>query len=169
MTRKETIIEPTFGRFTLDLRALAQYRDLLWLLIQREVTAKFRQTLLGPMWFLLQPCCTAAMYWFAFYRVASVSLGQIPPTLFYFSSVALWTYFSQTSSGVAEALNHHAHLMTKVHFPRLIVPISIVIWRLIPLCLQLTVFAGLYSCGDSSDGRKPFSRRHGSGSRYRAS
>jgi len=84
------------------------------------------------------------MYWFAFYRVASVSVGHIPPMLFYFSSVALWTYFSQTCAGVSEALNHHAHLMTKVHFPRLIVPISIVTWRLIPLALQFAVFALFY-------------------------
>jgi lipopolysaccharide transport system permease protein len=141
---EETIIEPSHGRFTLDLRGLVQYRDLLVLLVQRELSSKFRQTLLGPLWFVAQPCLTAAVYWFAFYRVATLPTGGIPSVLFFLSSVTLWTYFSQSCSGVAEALNHHAHLMTKVHFPRLIVPLSIVTWRLFPLLLQLFTLGIVY-------------------------
>lgn len=141
--KTETVIEPTTGFAKFNFAELAAHRDLLVLLVKKELSAKFRQTLLGPLWFLLQPVLLTLVYLLLLDRIAMVPYGQVPAHLFLLLSVPLWNYFAQSLSAVAEGLNTHVALLNKVHFPRLVIPLTALIWRLVPLSLQLLLFLGV--------------------------
>ncbi len=140
MKNTETVIESSEGEFHFDWRELYGHRDLLILLVRKELSAKFRQTLLGPLWFLLQPVLLTLVYLLLFDRIALVPYGAAPAHLFLLLSVPLWNYFAQSLSAVAEGLTSHVALMNKVHFPRLVIPLTAVVWRIVPLGLQLSLF-----------------------------
>ena len=128
--------------FHWNLRELWRYRDLLLLLVKRDYKASFRQTVLGPIWFFIQPIFTTFVYTFVFNRVAQIGTEGQPPILFYLSGIILWNYFSSCLLGTSNAFVSNANIFGKVYFPRLIIPISIVVSNLMKFSVQLTFFIG---------------------------
>jgi lipopolysaccharide transport system permease protein len=141
--RTETVIAPTSGWRFLNTRELWAYRDLLWLMVWRDLASRYKQTVLGPLWFIVQPLVTTMVY-LVFNKVARIDLGAMPPTLFYLGGLLAWNYFAQTFQSTSVTLVNNAGLFGKVYFPRLIVPLSAVISNLLALAIQLATFTGFY-------------------------
>jgi lipopolysaccharide transport system permease protein len=131
-----TIIKPRCGFISLDLRELFHYRDLIGLFVKRDIATVYKQTVLGPLWFVLQPIATTIIYTFVFGNLAGLSTDGIPRTLFYFGGTMLWHYFQITLMNVSDTFVHNAGLFGKVYFPRLTVPISKVMSNMIALGVQ---------------------------------
>jgi lipopolysaccharide transport system permease protein len=138
----EIRIAPSSGWLRIDWRELWEYRDLLWLLIQRDVTSRYKQTLLGPLWFVAQPVLTAIVFAIVFGRIAGIPTDGIPGPLFYLCGLLGWTYFSQNVSNAGASFVNNAHLFGKVYFPRLIVPIATICSNLVAFAIQLAPFLG---------------------------
>jgi len=143
-TGYEIIIEPSTGWLRVNWRELWDYRDLLFLLVRRDFLAKYKQTLLGPLWFILQPLLSAVVMSIAFHKVAGISTGRVPSLLFNLCALLPWAYFSQNVTTGAATFTANAHLFGKVYFPRLLVPISTVVSNLLALALQVFVFIFFY-------------------------
>jgi lipopolysaccharide transport system permease protein len=140
-TEVEIVVEPTRGfRFT-PWRELYAYRDLLWLMVWRDIVARYKQTVLGPLWFIVQPILTTVVFTIVFDRMAGIKTAGVPPTLFYLCGLLPWGYFAQTFQSTSASLVQNASLFGKVYFPRLIVPLSAVISNLAAFFLQLASFA----------------------------
>jgi len=118
------------------------YRDLLLLLVRRDFVALYKQTILGPLWFLIQPVLTTLMFTFVFGRIANISTDGLPHMLFYLAGVTCWAYFAETLTKTSETFTTNANLFGKVYFPRVIVPLSIVISNLIKFAVQFLMFLG---------------------------
>ena len=136
----EVVIEPSHGWFSLDWREFWEYRDLLVLLIQRDVTSRYKQTLLGPLWFVLQPVLTAFVFAIVFGRVAGIPTDGIPGPLFYLCGLLGWTYFAQNITNAGASFVNNAQLFGKVYFPRLIVPLAVILSNLVAFAIQLVPF-----------------------------
>jgi lipopolysaccharide transport system permease protein len=131
------IIKPKVGLFDFKFYELLQYRDLLWTLVKRDFVAFYKQTILGPFWFFIQPIFTVALYVFLFGSVANISTGDIPMPLFYLSGIMAWTYFSEIMMKTSNVFRDNAGIFSKVYFPRLIIPISIILSNGIKLFIHL--------------------------------
>lgn len=142
---QKIIIEPHKSWFYADWKELLHYRDLLFLLVQRDFIAKYKQTILGPLWFILQPLLTTAVLVVVFGKAIRMPTDGVPPVLFYLCGLVCWTYFAQCLAGVSTSLTGNAHLFSKVYFPRIIVPLSIVFSNLISFALQFATFLGFYA------------------------
>jgi lipopolysaccharide transport system permease protein len=140
--RPEIIIEPPRGWLKLDLKELWEYRDLLFILVRRDWLARYQQTLLGPLWHLLQPVLTAGIFVLFFSRIAGISTDGVPPPLFYFSGLLAWNYFSQSIIVASGTFQNNQHLFSKVWFPRIVVPVAAITSNLASFALQLIPFAG---------------------------
>jgi lipopolysaccharide transport system permease protein len=136
----EIIIRPTRGWLSLDLASVWRYRDLLLLLVHREFASKYKQTVLGPLWFVLQPLLMTAVFAIVFGTVAQIPTDGVPPFLFYLTGLLGWTYFAQTFQTTSSTLVTNAGLFGKVYFPRLVVPISAVISNLLAFAIQLATW-----------------------------
>ena len=139
-----TIIKPKSRFFSLNLRELFHYRDLIWLFIKRDIATVYKQTVLGPLWFVIQPIATTIIYTFVFGNLAKLSTDGIPRTLFYFGGTMLWNYFQNTLINVSDTFVHNASLFGKVYFPRLTVPISKVLSNMIALSVQAATLSIFY-------------------------
>lgn len=128
------------GLFDLKLKEVWKYRDLVSLLVKRDFVTSFKQTILGPIWFFISPMLTSAMYIIIFTVIARISTDGIPPILFYLSGITLWNYFSTAFSMTSNVFNSNANVFGKVYFPRLVMPISIIISRLMQFGVQMTLF-----------------------------
>src|SRR4051812_12976179 len=137
----ELVIEPSQGWLAVRWRELWEYRDLLYLLVQRDFLAKYKQTVLGPLWFILQPLLTTAMFVLIFGRVAKLPTDELPPPLFYLCGLVIWNYFSQTVSSGSATFATNSHIFGKVYFPRLIVPAATVVSNLAAFALQFLPLA----------------------------
>lgn len=137
----EIIIEPSQGWLKVKWDELWEYRDLVVVLVQRDFISRYKQTALGPLWHILQPLIMALVYALIFGRIAGISTDGIPQPLFYLCSLLLWNYFSQNITTGGATFINNAHIFGKVYFPRLVVPISIVIANLIAFALQVIPFA----------------------------
>jgi lipopolysaccharide transport system permease protein len=144
MDKYEIVIKPTTGFLRLDLKAVWQYRDLLGLLVHRDFVSKYKQTVLGPVWFVLQPLLTTLVFTLIFSGVAKIPTDGLPPALFYMCGLLGWSYFAQTFTSTSATLVVNAGLFGKVYFPRLVVPLSAVIANMMAFCLQLATFLGFY-------------------------
>lgn len=140
----EIIIESHKGWFYFDWHGMLHYRDLLFLLVRRDFLAKYKQTILGPAWFILQPLLTTLVFTVIFGRIAKVPTDGVPPMLFYLCGLLPWSYFAQCLAGVSASLVVNANLFSKVYFPRLIVPLSIVMSNFFSFLLQLATFLAFY-------------------------
>ncbi|MES2695362.1 MAG: ABC transporter permease [Verrucomicrobiota bacterium] len=139
-----TVIRSNSSWLNLEWRSLVAYRDLLWLLVQRDFTSKYKQTILGPIWFFLNPLITTAVFTLVFARVIGVSTDGVPPMLFYLCGMLGWTYFSNVLTATSNALVGNAGLFSKVYFPRLIPPLAVTLSNLLSLGIQLITFVGFY-------------------------
>lgn len=140
----EIVIAPNRGWMRIDWRALWEYRDLLILLVRREFLSKYKQTILGPAWFVISPLLTTIIFTIIFGKVAQIPTDGIPPILFYLCGLLGWNYFSQAVTGSSATFQAHSALFSKVYFPRLTVPLSVVIATLCAFGLQLVTFFGFY-------------------------
>jgi lipopolysaccharide transport system permease protein len=133
-------IKPKSGLFELNLKELWHYRDLLILLVRRDFVSFYKQTILGPLWFLMQPILTTAMFLFLFTRIAKMPSDGAPPVLFILAGVICWSYFSESLTKTSDTFIANANIFGKVYFPRLIIPMSIVLSNMIRLGIQLILF-----------------------------
>lgn len=138
----EIVIQPSRGLFTVDWREFWEYRDLLQILVQRDITSRYKQTMLGPLWFIVEPILMAVVFAIVFGRVAGISTDGIPGPLFYLCGLLGWNYFSQNVSTAGASFVNNAHLFTKVYFPRLVVPVATVVSNLVVFAVQLIPFVG---------------------------
>jgi len=140
----EIVIEPNRRWFRLPWRELIEYRDLLFVMVSRDFTARYKQTVLGPLWFLLQPLVTTFVFTLVFNRLARLPTDGVPPMLFYLCGNIAWGYFSGCFGQTATTFTSNAALFGKVYFPRLVVPISKTVSALFNVGLQLVTFAALW-------------------------
>ncbi len=126
--------------FDLRLRDIWQFRDLLMLFVHRDFVAYYKQTILGPLWFFIQPLLTTLVFTVIFGRIAKIPTDGLPPVLFYLAGVTSWNYFADCFKKTSNSFTQNAHIFGKVYFPRVIVPLSIVITNLISFGIQLLLF-----------------------------
>ncbi len=140
----DLIITPQRGLFELHLSEIWKYRDLLYLFIKRDFTTFYKQTILGPLWFIIQPFISTIIFSFIFNRVAKIPTEEIPPYLFYLSGIIAWNYFSECLTTTSNTFTSNVNIFGKVYFPRIIMPLSKVISGLIKFFIQFVLFLGLY-------------------------
>jgi lipopolysaccharide transport system permease protein len=139
------IIKPKRGWLDVNLKEIWRYRDLILLFVRRDFVSTYKQTILGPLWLIIQPFFTTLIYYFVFSRIANISTEGIDPILFYLSGITLWNYFSDCFNKTSTTFIANASIFGKVYFPRLTAPISIVISNLIKLGIQFLLFAFIYT------------------------
>ena len=148
MINKETnwteIISPVNSYWNLKLGELFRYKDLIFLFVKRDFSAVYKQTILGPLWLFIQPIFTTLIFFFVFTKIAKIPTSGIDPILFYLAGITLWNYFSDCFVKTSNTFVANATIYGKVYFPRLVIPISIVISNLIKLGVQLMVFAAVF-------------------------
>ena len=137
--RKTEVITPKRGIFDVRLHELWGYRDLILLFVRRDFVAQYKQTILGPLWFIIQPVLTAFMFYVVFGMIASIPTQGVHQFLFYFTGLTIWGYFSECFTKTSGTFIANANLFGKVYFPRLTVPLSIVISGLFKLLIQLVI------------------------------
>lgn len=135
-----TVISAKSKWFDLNLRELWQYRDLIGIFVWRDFVSVYKQTVLGPLWFLLQPLLTTIVFTVIFGSVARLPTDGLPPFLFYLSGVVPWRYFADCLNNTSNTIISNAHIFGKVYFPRLAVPVSVVISNLISFGIQFLLF-----------------------------
>lgn len=131
-----TVIVPKTGWFDLKLKEVLAYRDLIFLFVKRNFVSKYKQTVLGPAWAIIQPLLTTVVFTLVFGNIAGLAPGGVPSFIFYLSGTILWTYFSSCLSRTANTFVANSGTMGKVYFPRLVMPISTVLSELISLVIQ---------------------------------
>ena len=134
------VIVPKRSFLQIDLKEIWRYRDLISLFIRRDFVANYKQTVLGPIWFFIQPLLTTLIFVVIFFRVAGLSTDGVPPILFYLAGLALWNYFSDCFTKTADTFKANEQIFGKVYFPRLVVPISIVLSNLVKFGIQFLLF-----------------------------
>lgn len=133
-------ITPRNDLFSLGLKDVWHYRDLLVLLVRRDFVSFYKQTVLGPLWFFVQPIITILIYNLVFNNLANIGTDAIPGPIFYLSGIILWNYFSDCLTKTSTVFRDNAALLGKVYFPRLIMPLSIVLSNLIRFMVQFILF-----------------------------
>ena len=133
----DLIIEPRNNYWNFNFKEVWKYRDLLFLMVKRDFIAFYKQTVLGPLWFFIQPLFTTITFTFIFGRLAGISTDGLPQPLFYMVGVTVWSYFSESLTKTSTVFRDNANIFGKVYFPRLIIPLSIVISSLIKFGVQL--------------------------------
>lgn len=140
-----TVIKPKERLLQVDFGELWRYRDLCMLFVKRNITTQFKQTILGPLWYLIQPTMTVVMYMVVFGGIAKIPTDGLPQPLFYLSGICLWQYFNDCLGKTSSTFTANAGIFGKVYFPRLVVPISSVISNLLRFGIQLGLFLIVYA------------------------
>ena len=133
-------IEGKASLLDLKVKEVWDYRDLLWLLVRRDFVAFYKQTILGPAWFFIQPLMTTIIFTFVFGRLGGFKTDGIPQPLFYMAGVTTWNYFADCLTKTSTVFKDNAHIFGKVYFPRLIMPLSIVVSNLVKFGTQMLLF-----------------------------
>ncbi|MBK8368404.1 MAG: ABC transporter permease [Bacteroidetes bacterium] len=136
----DLVIKPCNKWYDIDLVAIWRYRDLLMLLVRRDFVAVYKQTILGPLWLFIQPIFSALTFAFIFGRLARISTDGNPPILFYMAGITLWTYFADCLNRTSNTFVSNAGVFGKVYFPRLIIPLSVLVSNLVKLGIQILIF-----------------------------
>lgn len=139
-----TEIKPQNKWYDIDFKAIWQYRDLLMLFVRRDFVAVYKQTILGPVWFFIQPVLTMLTFTFIFGNVAKLPTDGIPPAIFYLSGLTFWNYFASCLTATSNTFVSNAGIFGKVYFPRLITPLSVVLSNLIKFAVQFLLFLGFF-------------------------
>ena len=140
----EHVITPRRGLLDIDIRGLWHYRDLYVMYIKRDIVTQYKQTILGPLWYVIQPLLTTVMYMFVFGGLAGISTDGAPQPLFYMAGIVLWGYFSTCFTGCSNVFTANAGVFGKVYFPRLVVPLSLITSSLLKSLIQLVMFIAIY-------------------------
>lgn len=148
-----TVIRPRKGWFDIDFKGLVRYRDLIWLMVKRNFTVLYKQTILGPAWVVIQPLLTTLVFTVVFGNLAGLPTDGVPKFLFYMAGNIMWQYFSQCLTRTAETFTKNSRLFGKVYFPRLVMPFSTVLTQMINFAVQFVLFivmVVIYACRPGS-------------------
>ena len=137
-------IKPKNNFFSLNLKEVWQYRDLLFLFVNRDIVTVYKQTVLGPLWYVIQPLFTSVIFTIIFNNVAGISTGTIPPFLFNLAGIMVWGYFTHCLNETSDTFKKNANIFGKVYFPRIIMPLSIVVSNLLKFGIQFCIFVAFY-------------------------
>lgn len=137
-------INPTKGILDIKLKELLKYKDLLIMFVKRDIAVQYKQTILGPLWFFIQPILTTIIFTIIFGRIANISTDDIPPPLFYMSGIVIWNFFADCFNKTSTTFTQNADIFGKVYFPRLISPLSIIISNLLKFIIQFALFTIIY-------------------------
>lgn len=137
----DLVIRPKRNLLDINLREIWDYRDLVMLFVRRDFVAKYKQTILGPFWFILNPLISTFMYTLVFAGIAKISTEGFPPQLFYLSGIVAWSYFAACLNGTSSTFLSNAGIFGKVYFPRLVSPVSVIISSIVQLGIQLLLLA----------------------------
>lgn len=140
----DLVIEGKTSLFDLKLREVWRYRDLLWMFVKRDFVSFYKQTVLGPLWFLIQPLFTTIIFTFVFGNLAGLSTDGLPQPLFYLAGVTAWNYFADCITKTSTVFKDNSNIFGKVYFPRLIMPLSIVTSNLVRFGVQMLLFVGMW-------------------------
>ena len=140
-----TEIRPKTHLLDVDFREIWRYRDLCVLFVKRNIITQYKQTILGPLWFLVQPILTTFMYMVVFGGIAKISTDNLPQPLFYLSGICLWQYFADCLNKTSNTFVDNAGIFGKIYFPRLIVPLANVLSNLVRFGIQLGLFFVVYA------------------------
>lgn len=140
----DTVIESKQKPFFLNLKQVIEYKDLIYLFVKRDIAVTYKQTILGPLWYLFQPIFTTLMFMIVFGHVAYIGTDDIPPVLFYSIGVIMWSFFSSLLINQARVFYTNKDIFGKVYFPRLTVPISNIFGELLKFIIQFAVFVLIY-------------------------
>lgn len=146
MEHYTTHIKSKNGWFDIDLRELWQYRDLTWLFFKRNYITRYKQTILGPLWLILNPLLTVTLYSFVFGGLANLSTDDVPHLVFYLCSNAIWAFFAACLTQTSTTFTANAAIMGKVYFPRLVMPVSSVLTGMLDLVIQLGILVVAMVC-----------------------
>ena len=135
------VIKPKTGWFDINLREVWHYKDLIFMFLKRNFNSAYKQTILGPLWFLITPLLSSSMYTLVFGQIAKISTDGVPQFLFYLCGNTAWGYFSGCLSSTASTFTGNAYLFGKVYFPRLVTPITTVIYALLSFFIQMLLLA----------------------------
>lgn len=130
--------------FNLNFKETWRYKDLLMLFVKRDVITVYKQTILGPLWYLIQPLFTALTFTIIFNKVANIDTGAVPPFLFNLAGISIWNYFKNCLNSTSTTFNRNAGIFSKVYFPRFISPLSVVISNLVKFAIQMAIFFGFF-------------------------
>lgn len=137
-------IKPKNNFFEFNFKEVWQYRDLLFLFVKRDIVTVYKQTILGPLWYLIQPLFTSLIFTLIFNNIAGINTGKIPPFLFNLAGITVWNYFTSCLNDTSDTFKKNAAIFGKVYFPRVIMPISIVISNLLKFIIQFVIFIAFY-------------------------
>lgn len=137
-------ITPKKKFFSLNLKEVWQYRDLLMLFVKRDIVTLYKQTILGPLWYLIQPLFTSLIFTIIFNKVAGINTGVIPPFLFNLAGITVWNYFTSCLNDTSDTFKKNAAIFGKVYFPRIIIPLSIAVSNLLKFSIQFFIFILFY-------------------------
>ena len=140
-----TVIKPSTGLLNLKLSEVWAYRDLVFILARRDIVAVYKQTILGPLWFLISPVLTVIFYMFVFGSIAGISTDGMPQAVFYLGGITLWNYFSSCFTATANTFTANAQIFGKVYFPRIVAPMANVLSNMAKLFIQMLLFIGVLS------------------------
>lgn len=139
-----TVIKPKNKLLSVDFKEIWQYRDLWSLFVKRDIITQYKQTILGPLWYVIQPLMTTIMYMVVFGGIAQISTDGLPQPLFYLAGICMWQYFADCLNKTSATFTANAAIFGKVYFPRLIVPLSTVTSNLVRFVIQFLLFAVVY-------------------------
>lgn len=137
-------ISPKTSVFDLNLKEIWQYRDLLFLFVKRDVITLYKQTVLGPLWYLIQPLFTSLIFTLVFSNIANISTNETPPFLFYLAGTTAWNYFKDCLLNTSDTFKKNEAIFGKVYFPRVIMPMSIVVSNLLKFGIQFFILFAFY-------------------------
>ena len=140
----DLVLEPKTNLFDLKLKEVWRYRDLLMLLVRRDIVSFYKQTILGPLWFFIQPIFTTIVFVYIFGNLAGISTDGLPSPLFYMVGITAWNYFAECLNKTSTVFRDNAHIFGKVYFPRIVMPISIVISNLMRFGIQVLLLIVVY-------------------------
>ncbi len=140
-----TVIEPNRNLLEINFREIWHYRDLIWLFAKRDIQTVYKQTVLGPLWFIIQPLFTTVMYTFVFGKLANIGTDGVPYTLFYYGGTMLWHYFQIQLTNSMDTFSANAALFGKVYFPRMTVPVSKMLSNLVATLIQFATLMVFYA------------------------
>lgn len=146
----DLVIDSNRSIFSVDLKSIWNYRDLLFLLVKRDITSFYKQTILGPLWFFIQPLITTLTFTVIFGNLAAISTDGLPQPLFYMTGVIAWNYFNDCLIGTGNIFRSNAGVFGKVYFPRLVMPLALVVSNLVKFGVQfilLTILIMVYIFG----------------------
>ena len=139
-----TLIEPKTSLLSVDFKEIWRYRDLFSMFVKRDIITQYKQTILGPAWFFIQPLLTMVMYMIVFGGIAGISTDGLPQALFYLAGILCWQYFADCLNKTSSTFTTNQNIFGKVYFPRLIVPLATVSSNLVRLFIQLFLFVVVY-------------------------